>query len=42
MTFKRAALELFEALLIVAAVWFVIVGGGIGVFYLIGWLLGAK
>jgi hypothetical protein len=38
----RALTGLLEALLIVAAVWVVIVGGGIGVFYLIGWLLGAR
>jgi len=42
MTFKRAALELFEALVIVSAVWVTIIGGGIGAFYLLGWLLGAR
>jgi len=38
----RALTGLFEALLIVLAVWVVIIGGGIGLFYLLGWLLGAR
>jgi hypothetical protein len=38
----RELTGLLEALLTVVAVWVVIVGGGIGVFYLIGWLLGAR
>jgi hypothetical protein len=42
MTFKRAAQDLFEALLIVTAVWLVVIGGGIGLFYLLGLLLGVR
>ena len=42
MNIYRELTGLLEALLIVAAVWVVIVGGGIGAFYLIGWLLGAR
>jgi len=38
----RALTGLFEALLIVAAVWLIVIGGGIGLFWLIGWLLGAQ
>jgi hypothetical protein len=38
----RALTGLLEALLIVAAVWLIVVGGGIGLFWLIGWLLGAQ
>jgi hypothetical protein len=37
----RDVANLGELLLIVTVVWVAIIGGGIGVFWLIGWLLGA-
>ena len=38
----RGALDLGELLLVVTIVWLALIGGGIGAFYLIGWLLGAQ
>jgi hypothetical protein len=37
----RDVQDLGELLLIVTAVWTLLIGGGIGLFWLIGWLLGA-
>jgi hypothetical protein len=37
----RDVQDLGELLLIVTAVWTLLIGGGIGLFWLLGWLLGA-
>lgn len=37
----REIQNLGELLLIVTVVWVILIGGGIGLFWLLGWLLGA-